>query len=364
MPPLRIYLVGAGAIARQHANAIPKLPAGEVELHVADTNADTLADFARQFPHARPYGDAGAMLAGPPAPDDIVVVATPPVAHAEVACRALASGRHVLCEKPLALDLAQAREMLRVARSNERLLGCCSSRFLGQPTTAAVKGLLEAGALGRPYHLTFVNRWQRSRPGIEYQPSTTWFLNSAHSGGGVVMDWGPYDFAVLNDLLAPVRVDVLSAWMANPATANELAPGTVFDVEEHGGASLRYHMADGAVLHVSYERAACTHAAERVDVELVGAVGAVGWDWLLWKRRGEVVFAHDKGGKLVTETTEYADPSPIGYMDKPLYYFLQRVRSQPSAAIVDERAVFNFACVRAIYDCAATGLPQAVAAEF
>jgi predicted dehydrogenase len=363
MPSQRIYLVGAGAIARHHANAIPKLPVNQVELHVADTNADALASFVRQFPQAQPHADLEAMLAEPSTPDDVVVVATPPVSHAELTCRALVSSRHVLCEKPLAFALTQAREMLRTARAKDRLLGCCSSRFLSQPTTVAVRCLLESGALGQPYHLTFVNRWQRSRPGIEYQPTSSWFLNSAHSGGGVVMDWGPYDFAVLNDLLAPVRVDVLGAWMANPVTANELAPGTVFDVEEHGGASLRYHLPDGNVVHVTYERAACTHAAERVDVELVGTEGAVRWDWLMWKRRGEVAFAHDDGGTLVTDTTEQADTGSIGYMDKPLYFFLQRVRGEPSPAIVDARAVFNFACVRALYDCAASGEPQSVAAE-
>ena len=83
----------------------------------------------------------------------------------------------------------------------------------------------------------------------------------------------------------------------------------------------------------------------------------------MWKRRGEVAFAHDDGGKLVTETTEHVAADVTGYMDKPLYYFFQRVRGEPSPAIVDARAVFNFACVRAIYDCAATGAAQSIVAE-
>lgn len=361
MEPLRVYLIGAGVIARHHANALRKLPVSEVTLAVTDTNAAALADFVRQFPHARPFPDADAMLEEPPRPDDIVVVATPPVAHASLACAALASGRHVLCEKPLALNRDQALEMLRLARRHRRLLGCCSSRFLGLPTTAAVKQLLREGALGRLYHMTFVNRWQRSRSGVEYQPSSTWFLDRTQSGGGTLMDWGPYDFAALNDLLAPVRVDVLSAWLANPATALNLAPDTVFDVEQQGGASMRYHLADGTALTVTYERAVCTHGAELATAEIEGLEGASRWNWLMWNRRGEVSYAHDRDGQVVMETATYSDASPIGYMDKPLYYFYQRVRGEPSPAIVDEQAVFNFSCIRAIYDCAETGQPQSVA---
>ncbi len=361
MSSLRIYLIGAGAIARHHAKAIAKLPVEDVALSVTDTRSETLDDFVRQFPHARPFPNAAAMLAEPPQPDDIVIVATPPAAHAELTRQALASGRHALCEKPLALDLPQAREMLRMARQHDRLLGCCSTRFLGLPTTAAAKELLRAGALGQIYHLTFVNRWQRSRSGVEYQPTSSWFLNSAISGGGVLMDWGPYDFAAINDVLEPMRVEVLNAWVANPTTALALAPGAIFDVEQHGGASMRYHLADGTALAVTYERAAATHTAERVDVELAGTRGALRWDWLLWKRRGEVNFAHDQNGKLFTETTEQSDAGQIGYMDKPLVYFYRRVRGEPSPALVNEQAIFNFACIRAIYDCAAAGQPQLVA---
>lgn len=358
---MRVFLIGAGAIARYHAAALARLPVAHAELSVADSSTDALAGFVHDVPHARPFTSAAAMLAEPPEPDDIVVVATPPSSHAELACMALATGRHVLCEKPLALNLEQAETMLRVARRHGRLLGCCSTRFLGKPTTEAVKRMLRDGALGRLYHMTFVNRWQRSRPGIEYQPGSAWFLDRSQSGGGVVMDWGPYDFAVLNDLLAPVRVEVRAAWMARPVTAVPLPPGTVFDVEEHAGASLRYHLPEGAALDVTYERSGCTHGGARVEVEIEGLDGAASWDWLMWKREGVVTCGHDRGGELVIETTEYREDGPIGYMDRPLHSFYRRVRGELSPAIVDERAVFNFACVRAIYDCAASGRPQSVA---
>jgi predicted dehydrogenase len=108
MQPLRVYLIGAGAIARHHANALSNLPVDQITRSVTDTNPEVLADFVPQFPHARLAPHVASLLAEPPTRDDIVVVATPPVAHAELASTALESGRHVLCEKPLALTLAEA----------------------------------------------------------------------------------------------------------------------------------------------------------------------------------------------------------------------------------------------------------------
>src|SRR5262249_42983066 len=158
---------------------------------------------------------AVAMLAESARENDIVIIATPPFTHYELACAALATGRHVLCEKPLALDRTQAHEMLAVAQAHQRLLGCCSVRFLHWPPAEAARRLLQEGALGQLYHIRFLSVEQRNRPGIEYQPGTYWFLDQAKSGGGTLMDRAPYEFTMLNDLLAPTRVEVLSAWLAN-----------------------------------------------------------------------------------------------------------------------------------------------------
>jgi hypothetical protein len=74
-----------------------------------------------------------------------------------------------------------------------------------------------------------------------------------------------------------------------------------------------------------------------------------------------VSFAHDQERQLITETTEHSDAGPVDYMDKPLVYFYRRVRGEPSPALVNEQTMFNFACIRAIYDCIETRQPQAVA---
>ena len=157
METQRIYLIGAGIIARQHAATIRRLPRPEqVVLSVADPNKQALAAFTEQYPQARSFEDAHTMLAEPALENDIVIVATPPVTHYELACAALATGRHVLCEKPLALDRAQARQMLATARTHGRVLGCCSVRFLHWPPAEAARSLLQEDVLGPLYHVRFL----------------------------------------------------------------------------------------------------------------------------------------------------------------------------------------------------------------
>lgn len=359
----RIYLIGAGVIARSHAAAIQRLPRpAEITLAVADPNPQARAAFAREYPQARIFEDSRTMLAEAADEHDIVIVTTPPFAHEEMTCAALSTGRHVLCEKPLALNLEQARHMLEVARTHQRVLGCCSVRCLHWPPAEEARRLLQAGALGRLYHVRFLNLEQRNRPGIEFQPQTGWFLDQARSGGGTLMDRAPYEFAVLNDLLQPERVEVLNAWLANPTTALHLPSSTTMDVEQHAGATLRYTLADGSSLIMNYERASGTHSEEQSVIEISGLQGSLRWGWPLSRGRATLTHTYDRDGASESRTLAFPPPpaDALHFGEKPLVYFHRYIHKQPSSAIVNEQALFNFACIRAIYDCAGSGLAQTV----
>jgi predicted dehydrogenase len=359
----RIYLIGAGKIARAHASALQTLPdPEEIRLSVADPSPQALADFSKQHPQAHLFDNAQTMLAEPPQETDIVVVATPPFTHYELTCAALATNRHVLCEKPLAMDRVQARQMLAMAKNRNRLLGCCSVRFLHWPPAEEARRLLNEHALGDIYHVHFISREQRWRPGIEYQPGTYWFLDSAKSGGGTLMDRAPYEFTVLNNLFAPQRVEVLAAWMVNPTTALHLPPETIFDVEQQAGATLRYHLADGKTFILTYERASCSHSEEQSLIEIEGLKGTIYWHWPMPRVNMKLTHNYDRDGLVESSSLSFLPPGPdaMKFGDKPLAYFYRRITGQPSSAVVNEQALFNFSCVRAIYDCARSGQPQAI----
>ena len=353
-----IAFVGAGNVARFHMDIVPQLPdADDLTVAAADPNPDARDAFAEEFPDAELYDDMETMLATPAEPKDIVVVAVPPMIHREAAIAGLESGRHVLCEKPLATSHEEAAAMYAAADDVDRLLGSCGCRFLGTPATERVKEVVASGDLGEIYHVTWTDRQQRARPGIEYQPESRWFLDSSKSGGGTLLDWGPYDFTTLNDVLAPEAIDVRDAWSANPHT--EIDPAdVVFDVDEHVGASLRYRLSDGATPTVSYERAVCTHGEERSVAEIEGTEGAVRWTWKDYGEETTVTVATDDAGEVTERTEQFTDDR--GPKSTPLWQFDRAIRGESAHIATNERALFNFASLTAIGECAETEEPRRV----
>jgi perosamine synthetase len=114
--PVRVGIVGVGFIAREHARALAMMPGGATLVAAADVSCDRLAEFADTFKVPGLFGSAAELIADPTV--DLVTVATPPSAHEEPALAALAAGKYVLCEKPLAHSLASARRILEAEARN------------------------------------------------------------------------------------------------------------------------------------------------------------------------------------------------------------------------------------------------------
>lgn len=341
-----IYLIGAGVIGRHHAKATCALFESDPEafaLHICDRDPTAIQSFREAFPAAQAWTDAAEMLAAPALPNDVVVVATPPSSHHSLTVAALRSGRHVLCEKPLAMDAAEARAMLAAARDANRLLGCCSVRSIGDEREK-LRDLL-AGTAGL-YSGAWINLRSRGRSGVECQPKTLWFTQKKHSGGGCLMDWGPYDFTSLAYLLDPQEVVIEQAWVRAPQIAANLPDGLAADVETHVGATLLYRLRGGREVVLQYERASACHGedfqrqmffADGVGIQLhhTGATGAK--------------LFHDHGGRA--EVGEFPDlRNERGRLHaRPLAYFLRRITSGDGPAVVQEQAVFNYLVIQGIY---------------
>ncbi|MCX5642962.1 MAG: Gfo/Idh/MocA family oxidoreductase [Candidatus Omnitrophica bacterium] len=129
---------------------------------------------------------------------DIVVNLTIPTAHAKVNLAAITAGKHVYCEKPLAINRKDGLEVLRAADKKKLLVGCAPDTFLGAGFQTCRK-LIDDGAIGEPLAATafMVCRGHESwhpNPGFYYQP-----------GGGPMFDMGPYYLTALISLMGPVR---------------------------------------------------------------------------------------------------------------------------------------------------------------
>ena len=118
---------------------------------------------------------------------DLVHLATPPFSHVDLASAALDAGLHVLCEKPLAITLADADRMIELARRKDRILAVnLIMRY--NPLCLAVKSIVESRLLGEPLHAILVNAAQDETLGLDH-----WFWKP-QSSGGIFIEHGVHFF--------------------------------------------------------------------------------------------------------------------------------------------------------------------------
>jgi predicted dehydrogenase len=363
MSQLRIFLIGAGVIARSHTKTAQKLAEIydlELSVFVADPVEPARLSFAEQFPNAQTFASIDEMFAIPAQKEDIAIIATPPFLHRDGAIAALRSGRHTLVEKPIAPTEAEALEINQVAKEMGLHWGECSMRLYDQISTRVLHERILEGEIGTPYHINHIYKGGWGRPGIEYQPASKWFLDKSKAGGGISVDWGVYDLANLTFLLRPTKIEVRGAWKARPNTPIDPTDVT-FDVETHIGALLIFTLEDGNTVHVNYERASGTHATPEHKSEIVGTKGAFVWDWA-WgsevtckKRFYDETENKEKEEEFIV-TDEWEAEHGIDQGMRPLVAFYRSViRGEEIPALIDENAIFNFRVLCALFEASETG---------
>ncbi len=217
------------AYRERMAQARPGVRDADVEIvAVADISARRRELAAAQLPGARLYADTLAMLEAEAGNLDFVDIATPPAEHADVARAALSRGLHVLCEKPLATTIADARDMLDLARSSGRVLFPCHN-YKHAPVVQAVRRVLASGDIGRVHLVTLQTfRNTHARGVADWRPD--WRREQRYSGGGIAMDHGSHTFYLAFE------------WLRAYPTAISARMSTMgpFDTEDDLSCSLRF----------------------------------------------------------------------------------------------------------------------------
>jgi predicted dehydrogenase len=191
---MKVGIVGAGNISAQYSASLARLPQLRVTA-VCDLQHERAAALAAQHDGARVLDLPGVLAA-----DDVdaVLVLTLPATHADVALAALAAGKHVYVEKPLATSVAEGREVVKAAAGAGLRVGCAPDTVLGTGVQTA-RAAVDAGRIGTPHSATAFmttpghERWHPD-PEFYYQP-----------GGGPLLDMGPYYLTSLVHLLGPVE---------------------------------------------------------------------------------------------------------------------------------------------------------------
>lgn len=198
MQKLNWGLIGCGDISRKRvAPALRDLSDCEL-IAVNRANAALAEEFAREFGARRWYHHWRELLAD--AEVEAVYIATPVSLHAEQTIAAAEAGKHVLCEKPMALSVAECDRMIAACAANGVKLGIAYYRHF-YPVLQRVKEILAAGTIGVPV-LAQVNAFERFNP-APGEPRY-WFVQKENAGGGPMMDFGCHRIEVLLNLLGPI----------------------------------------------------------------------------------------------------------------------------------------------------------------
>lgn len=196
----RIGVVGLGVISRAYLDTLLGHPTVRVTA-VADLDATRSAAVAAELPDARAL-TVEELLSSPDV--DTVLNLTVPAAHAEIALGAIAHGKNVYGEKPLAATFAAAQAVMEAAEKAGVGVGCAPDTVLGTGVQTA-RAALEAGSIGRPQFASAV----MVTPGHErWHPHPDFYYTA---GGGPLLDMGPYYLASLVHLLGPVRAVIGAA---------------------------------------------------------------------------------------------------------------------------------------------------------
>jgi predicted dehydrogenase len=178
METVRVGLIGSGFITSIHYEALRRVAGAEV-VAVASPTPGRAERFAAERGIARAFSDFRALL---DAKDiDLVVLGLPNDLHCSVTCQAAQAGKHVVVEKPMALNLAECDQMIAACRQAQVILGYAEELCFA-PKYVRLKQLVDDGAFGK-IHLV---KQSEKHDG----PHTGWFFDTTRSGGGVTFDMG------------------------------------------------------------------------------------------------------------------------------------------------------------------------------
>lgn len=268
-------IIGAGMYGKVLARAFRKDPRCQLRWVCSASEATTKAA-ASEFGLERWTTDYREVLADPEV--DAIALCTPPYLHLEQFKAAVAAGKHIALEKPMANTLEATRSIAAIAAQSPGLVlveaSCRHARL--QPKYRHIKSLIDSGKLGTVYHIH--HRALARGTFIEWNKAGAWAMNRALAGGGPFIDWGVYDLSFHLGLLG----DKAQLITLNRFTRNGLRDMSKWvdftDIEQHGAAWMQF---EGGLSYY-YERGAGVHGETACETVLYGTKGGLRFQFPSW----------------------------------------------------------------------------------
>jgi len=275
---------------------------------------------------------------------DLVSVALPNYLHAPVTIQCLKAGKHVMCEKPMALNAREARKMALAAKAaGKKFMMNFNYRF--SPQAQVLKAYADSGVLGDVYYAR--TQWNRMRgvPGLG-----GWFTTKAKSGGGPLIDLGVHRLDLALWLMGnPAGVSV--SGFCNDTFARQIAKEQKkpMDVEDFAAGFIR--LDNGAVLALEASWASNIDRAEQMSTAILGTRGA-----LFHSNVGE---GYEMRARVVTErggAVEIIDPRNYRpRWQNPQQHFVECILADTEPLATAEHGVRVMEILDAIYESAEKG---------
>jgi len=338
---LSVGCIGAGSIAQYTLREFAGC-AGVTIAAIADPSHSRTQALADQFNIPTRLDNAAALCQIDSL--DAVYVAVPNALHAPLATMALQAGKHVLLDKPFALSLAEAQNVVQLAQERQLTLMLGMNRRF-DPAVQQARSLVAAGKLGEIYHAKA--QWSR-RSGIPKLGS--WFTNQELAGGGALLDIGVHMLDATLYVLDCFDAQTVTGEVATRFGHRGLGEGgwgiserehEQFDVDDFACAFIRLRNGQGHTVSLTLDAswAGHRHNSEQASIELLGdEAGLSVYDQTLYRNS-------DDGYHLVQKPNaaiEFAHRSRV-------HHFINVLRGQEALAIPPQQALAVQGILDAIY---------------
>lgn len=329
--PLGWGFIGASNISHTRIlNAIRAQSNNEV-VAVMSTNLERAQRFAAETGISRAYDSLDTILADPKV--DVVYISTTNELHYEQTIAAAKAGKHVLCEKPLAMNLGHARQMIEVCQASGVILAT-NHHLRNAATHRTLRRLIAAGTIGQPLAVRIFH--------AVYLPPHLqgWRITKPEAGGGVVLDITVHDADTLRFVMDD-EVETVTALTAQQGLAGGKLEDAVMGVMRlRSGVLAQFHDA----FTVRYAR---------TGFEVHGAEGSlIGQDVMTQNPIGRILLR--QGGGTAEETEIFMGESENLYT-RSIRLFVEAVFGQGEPAASGEDGLRSLAIALAVAESARTG---------
>jgi len=347
--PVGIGVIGTGGIAQSvHLPAYKKLQAeGKIKLvALCDIKPDKLEEANGKFGPATLYTDYKELLANPEV--DAVDVCTPNYMHMPPVVDAFAAGKHVICEKPIALNGGQGEEMVKAAqKSGKKFQVGLNMRFGGGPQ--AIKRLADAGKFGEIY---YARAQALRRRGV---PMWGVFTEKDKQGGGPLIDIGVHILDMSLWLMGhpkPVAVSGTAVKKYGNRSGHVNLFGKPWDpdnftVEDFASGYVKFENGASLVLESSF---ILNLDHERFETSLFGTEGGV---FLDLHDDSKTRLYTEEAGTLIDSTPVFLPR--IGTHEAEIFSFVQSIIDDTPVAVPGEEALMVSKILTALYESSETG---------